>query len=409
MSSHPTEDTTPPEDDQQNNEDNQHTHTPTAIKPSRINSASQAIKFLAVIVLLATLYYAKIILLPIAVAAFIALFSSPLMRVLIRFYIPRAIACAAVVAVVVSTIAYILSILAEPAINWLSALPDVGDRITFELERADIPFATPEIQADGSTQSPIFKAFDTTLTTMTTLVAQSSALLLMQLAATIMLTYFFLNYGEDLMRNIVRSRSEFSQKKKMVIIFQAIRDDVSTYVLGISLINMGLGLATAGVLTLIGFEDALLWGALAAILNFAPYIGPLVLATLLASAAFANGEPLGQVLLAPGAFLCVNFIESQLVTPTVFGKRFNVNPLLVVLWMLLWGWIWGAIGMLLAIPILMSFKIACEHLNLIGSWVRVLDGAPTTDAPRPHGPARALANLFAHFTKRSPKAPPRSS
>ena len=372
----------------------------THIKPARVRNASQAVTFLAVIAFIAALYIAKVILLPIAVAAFIALFSSPLMRLIMRVYIPRPLAAALVVAVVVSTISYLLSLLAEPAMHWLSALPAVGDRITFELARADLPFPTDDMQATGDGQSRIYKALDSTFTTMTTLVAQSSVLVLMQLAAVIMLTYFFLNYGEDLMRNIVRARSDFSQKKKMVIIFQTIRDDVSTYVLGITLINIGLGLATAGVLTLVGFEDALLWGALAAILNFAPYVGPLILATLLASAAFATGEPLDQVLVAPGAFLCVNFIESQLVTPTVFGKRFNVNPLLVVLWMLLWGWLWGAIGMLLAIPILMTFKIACAHLNLIGPWVHLLDGSTPSAQERNH----SSTNLFAHLTKRWQRA-----
>lgn len=364
------------------------------VKPGRIRNASQAVTFLAVIAFFATLYIAKVILLPIAVAAFIALFSSPLMRLIMKGHIPRPIASALVVALVVSLISYLLSLLAEPAVHWLSALPAVGDRITFELARADLPFAAAEVQPDGTTESPIYKALDTTFATMTTLIAQVSVLVIMQLAAVIMLTYFFLNYGEDLMRNIVRARSDFSKKKQMVVIFQTMRDDVSTYVLGITLINIGLGLATAGVLTLVGFEDALLWGALATILNFAPYVGPLMLAVLLASASFATGEPLDQVLVAPGAFMCVNFIESQLVTPTVFGKRFNVNPLLVVLWMLLWGWIWGAIGMLLAIPILMSFKIACAHLNLIGPWVRLLDGAtPSND--KTHG----STNPFALLTK----------
>lgn len=365
------------------------------IKSTRARTASQAMTFLAVITFIAVLYIAKVILLPIAVAAFIALFSSPLLRLLIRFYIPRGLAAALVVVLVISTISYLLSLLAEPAMHWLSALPAVGDRLTFELARADLPFPAAESLASGDSQSPVYKILDNTFTTTTTLIAQSSLLVMMQIAAVIMLTYFFLNYGEDLMRNIVRARKSFSQKKKMVVIFQAIRDDISTYVLGITLINIGLGLATAGVLALAGFEDPLLWGALATILNFAPYVGPMMLAMLLASAAFATGEPLDQVLVAPGAFLCVNLIESQLVTPTVFGKRFNVNPLLVVLWMLLWGWIWGAIGMLLAIPILMTFKIACAHLNLIGPWVHLLDG--TQEPSRARKPR--TTKWFAALTK----------
>ncbi len=207
--------------------------------------------------------------------------------------------------------------------------------------------------------------------------------------------YFFLVYGDDLMRNIVKAQQTFSDKKMTVIMFQVIRDDVSMYIMWVSLINVGLGLCTAGALALFGIEDALLWGALATILNYAPYVGPLILTAILTAIGFAEQEPLFRVLLAPSIFLVLNLIESQFVTPTVLGRRFNINPLLVVLWMFIWGWLWGVGGMLLAIPLLMCIKLALLHLRLIGDWVEIFNGCPYEDS----GPSCKKSGFLAKFTK----------
>ena len=181
------------------------------------------------------------------------------------------------------------------------------------------------------------------------------------------------------MRHVVKARQTFSAKKSTVVVFQAVQNDISHYVLVISLINVGLGLATAGAMHLLGVEDALLWGALATILNFAPYVGPMLLAVILTGVGFMEFSSWGSIVLVPGAFLVLNFIECQFVTPTLLGQRFYMNPLLVVLWMFAWGWLWGAVGMLIAIPLLVCGRILATHLDLMGRWVGVLDGGYEDD------------------------------
>lgn len=345
------------------------------------------LKILVVLATLYTLYLCKLIVLPILLAGLLALFASPLVRGLVNMRLPKQLASLVVVIGVVAALIYLAGVLSEPAARWLQNAPVIADRLLFEFRYFTEPlgFNTPaSAAAEGRS---IEDAMDSTVISVATVVAQSTVLILAQLAVIVILTYFFLAYGEDLMRSVVRAQNSFTDKKTTVVIFQSIRDDVSRYILLISCINICLGLATAGALQLVGMEDVLLWGALATMLNFAPYVGPLTLALILTAVGFAEGQSLLSMLIAPGAYLCLNLVESQFVTPTVLGNRFNINPLLVVLWMLIWGWIWGAAGMLLAIPILMCVKITALHLDIIGSWVEVLSGPKQ----EPHEPASAPA------------------
>lgn len=339
-----------------------------AIKRGSLRDTSRSLKAMLVIVIIAALYIAKVILIPIFVAAFIALFASPLVRMAMHIRIPRALASFGVMIGILCVLGYLASLLIEPALHWIKTLPRISERIVFELEHANFPLPESAKLLDQTDAETIDRAMNSTVGNLTSVAAHSSLLILTQFTVVVILVYFFLCYGEDLMRNIVRAQKNFSDKKLTVVVFHAIRDDVSAYILVVSLINIGLGVATCLVLSMIGFKDPILWGALATVLNFAPYVGPLLLALLLTVIGFAYGEPLDAVLLPPGLFMLVNFIESQFVTPTVLGNRFNINPLLVILWMLMWGWLWGAIGMLLAIPILMCLKIASSHLKLFGPW-----------------------------------------
>lgn len=336
-----------------------------------------ALNILVVIAVLYTLYFCRTLFLPVFVAGFIALFSSPLVRFIAGFKVPHALAAALVVILLVVGLSAAFVILVEPAGHWFDSLPVLGEKIAVQMnglsDRFNVLRAQVMPEAEGQSNA-ISGALEAVFLSAFSVVAGTTAMFLVQIAAVFVITYFFLVYGDNLMRNFVRAQSSFAEKKKAVIIFQTVRDDISRYALLISLINISLGLATACVMALLGVEDPLLWGALATILNFAPYIGPLVLSIILISVGFIEYESWVMALTVPGSFLLLNFIESQLVTPTVLGQRFNMNPLLVVLWMFAWGWVWGVIGLLIAIPLLVCFKILSSHLDLLGCWINILDG-----------------------------------
>jgi len=333
-----------------------------------------SLRILVIMVAIGAIYLAKVILLPILIAAFIALFASPLVRSLERLRIPKPLGSLLLEVLLIAVAVYVSALLFEPALRWIEAAPEIGHRLTQGLIGVSESLG---VSAQGTPvvgTAAIEQAMDSTVVKLASMFAQSTLLLAVQTVAVIIIIYFFLVYGDDLMRNIVRAQESFSDKKMTVVMFQVIRDDISMYILWVSLINLGLGLCTAGALALAGVEDALLWGALAAALNYAPYVGPFILTLILTAVGVAENESTLGILIAPSIFLILNLIESQFVTPTVLGRRFNINPLVVVIWMFIWGWLWGVGGMLLAIPLLMCLKLIFFHLRLIGDWVEILSG-----------------------------------
>lgn len=352
--------------------------------------APLSLRLLVILAVIGTLYLAKMILLPILIAGFIALFASPLVRSLEKLHIPKPLGSLLLEILLIAVAVYVTALLFEPALRWMEVAPVIGDRLTENLNDIFDGLGIETKASHAPEQlSAIEQAMDSTLVNFASMFAQTTLLLFMQALAVIIIIYFFLVYGDDLMRNIVRAQGSFSDKRLTVVMFQVIRDDISMYILWVSLINVGLGLCTAGALALAGVEDALLWGALATALNYAPYVGPLILTLILTAVGILESDSLVRILLAPGIFLTLNLIESQFVTPTILGRRFNINPLLVVLWMFIWGWLWGVGGMLLAIPILMCLKLVFFHLRLIGDWVEILSGNNYHDDQHANGKSHA--------------------
>jgi predicted PurR-regulated permease PerM len=348
------------------------------LSPTRLRhyASTNAMKLLAALALAYTFYFCRSLILPLLLAGLVALFASPVVRTLSnKFKVPRSLSAALVLVLLVMLVGYSISLLYEPAAQWLQRLPLLGTKLAEHVDgMADSFDALKEnVLPGGSSKESLKNAMGSGLLPVLSIMAEATAMMLFQLAAIIMLTYFFLVFGDTLLRNMVRALPSLNEKKNLLSMFHTIRDDISRYVLVISIINILLGLTTALVFYLLDVPDPLLWGTLATILNYAPYLGPFLLTILLTGVGFIEYQQLSQILLLPGVFLLLNIIESQLITPLVLGKRFSMNPLMVVIWMFIWGWIWGAVGVLIAIPLLVCLKIIAGHLNIAPNWLILLD------------------------------------
>jgi predicted PurR-regulated permease PerM len=160
----------------------------------------------------------------------------------------------------------------------------------------------------------------------------------------------------------------------------SISGDLSRYFATVTLISLGLGIATAAAMYWLGMPNPLLWGVVAFVLNYVPYAGPSVTLALLTIVAVVSFDDLGKPLAVAGSYLLLTTIEGQFVQPVVVGRRLDVNPLIVILCLWFGGWLWGIAGVALAVPLLVTAKALGLGL-----------GAPQPDEPGESstGPAAA--------------------
>jgi predicted PurR-regulated permease PerM len=146
-------------------------------------------------------------------------------------------------------------------------------------------------------------------------------------------------------------------------------------VLTISLINTAVGLALAGALLWLGvpLPESLLWGTMAAVLNFAPYVGPLIGMVTMLLMGFVAFDEAWRALLPAGLYLVLHTIEGQIVTPIVLGRRMRLSPLVLILALMIFGWLWGIAGLLLAVPMLVCVKLVLARIDGLEKWSKLLE------------------------------------
>jgi predicted PurR-regulated permease PerM len=177
----------------------------------------------------------------------------------------------------------------------------------------------------------------------------------------LILLFFLLASGDMFLRKLIRVLPSLADKKTAVEIARQIESDISVYLATITMINGCLGLATWGAMALLGVPNPLLWGVMAWATNYIPYLGAMTMYAVLTMVGFLTFPTTGHALLVPGAFGVLNILEAYMLTPLVLGRRLTLNPVVIFLALTFWGWIWGVAGAILAVPIMVVFKIFCDH------------------------------------------------
>jgi predicted PurR-regulated permease PerM len=339
---------------------------------------SLALTGLFVLAALYTLYFARAFFLPIVLALLLSFLLSPVVRALKKLHIPNALGAALVVFGLLGSLGLGIYELAGPAYEWAQQAPRQLRRLERKLAEFKKPVQTmskatqqvEKITQVGAGQEPR-KVEVQTETLGERMFSQATEL---AAGATIMfiLLFFLLASGDLFLRKLIRVLPSLSDKKRAVDIARQIEQDVSTYLATITVINLALGLAVWGLMTWIGVPNPLLWGVLAFVTNYIPYLGAILMIAVLAMVGFLTFDDTARALMAPGAFVGLNLLESYLVTPMVLGHRLTLNPVVVFLGLTFWGWLWGITGALLAVPIMVVLKIICDHsepLRPIGEFL----------------------------------------
>lgn len=174
--------------------------------------------------------------------------------------------------------------------------------------------------------------------------------------------FFFILTRAEIYDWIAKHLSESGERQNTARKLRAAERSVSRYFLTITMVNAGLGAATAVVLQLIGLPDAIFWGLAACLVNFIVYLGPAVYLVSLLFAGIAAFDGFWSVLPA-ASFVVLNFLEGQFVTPAFIGRNLEMNPLLVFVALVAGIWLWGPIGGFVAIPLLLWVLVLNDQLR----------------------------------------------
>lgn len=315
-----------------------------------------------------TAYAAREFLIPVAVALLLAIMASPIARALedrgVSSFLAAAIVTLGFLAAVGLFIYLVipeLALLSEQLPRGMRSLEQkiAGFRDTIsqiEAASTEIQEATQSVGATPENQ-PVVVQEATPLTLALTSIAQIAA----QSVAAFLMMFFLLSQRRRMKTIVIAMAKSHSTKKRLIKMFNDIKTRISTYLLAITATSVGVGIVSAAALYLIGFPNALLWGAAVALLNFVPYAGPLVvqLAALFIGVMI---YPTFWQAVTPALILwALNFVEGQIVSPWVVAKRVVLNPLSVFLAIVFGGWIWGIAGAVVAVPGLIVAASAIQH------------------------------------------------
>jgi predicted PurR-regulated permease PerM len=141
-----------------------------------------------------------------------------------------------------------------------------------------------------------------------------------------------------------------------------IERNLASYLTVVTIVNIGLGVIVAIGAWAIGFPSPLIFGLLAALLNYVPYVGPAIMVIVLFGVGLVTFASLGHAFIAPIGLIALTTTEGHFITPTLVGRRLTLNPLLVFLALAFWTWMWGPIGAILAVPLSIIGLVVVNHL-----------------------------------------------
>ncbi|WP_166927690.1 AI-2E family transporter [Xanthomonas sp. 60] len=352
---------------------------PTLAHPPRPR-APMSLVVLASLAMAFTLWAAQSLILPILLAMFFALVGNPILRLLERLWVPRAIGAVLVIGLGLGATSALAVQLIGPTMEWAQEAPQQMRKIGRQVQNLTKPMQQANQAAENFARVAAGEGSRRVEVVRTQLddpykVLTRAPRLLASVLAVVLLTLFFMIYGQSLQRHAIALFPTRHQQRFTTEILKSIEREVSRYVLTITVINTLVGLVFAGVLMLLGLEmqNALLWGTAAALLNFAPYVGPLIGVVMMLLVGFVEfNEPLAAVLPA-AAYLALHTLEGQLVTPIVLGRQMKISPLVLILALMVFGWLWGIIGLLLAVPMLVCIKLVLARLDGMHGWARLLE------------------------------------
>lgn len=339
------------------------------------------------------LYVGQTVFVPIAFAVLFALILSSPVEALHRRGVPRGLGAMFMLFLILATVGLTLRLVWGPARAWLAAIPHTIQILDLRLgplaEAVEERFAAENpARVDGAVAAHLIKQFEVSVSGRLLIATPAAAA---EVITVVILTLFLVTGGAPMTARLASTLVSHGKSTKALQVIQAVRSEVARYYVTIGLINLGLGVATAIVTMLLGLPNPLLWGTMAAVLNFVPYIGSTITLLVLSIEATVIFTNIGHVVAVAASFLFLLTVEGQVVEPLLVGRRLKLSPTVVLLAFWFAGWFWGVAGIVLVMPLLVTLKVVAEHLPNGRIVVELL-------SPSPRKPPK----LIRHRPRRSP-------
>lgn len=331
-------------------------------------TAQAATIVMCVLALGVMLHLARALLLPIMCALAVGLTFGPLIGYAVARGVPAWLLALVIVLLLIVLANIAVVMLAGPASQLLNRAPELGAAFAEKLHILDRPLsALSELQAALGMNPSDKKAVDVNpsrileaLVTIVTPAALQFVLALVMFFATL---FFFVLGRASFRKHAVNWFTSRGARLRALKILNDIEDNLGGYLMVVTGINVALGIVATLMSILMGLPSPVLWGALACVLNYVPYVGPAIMYVLLFVIGLLTFPSLLGALIPPAVYMGITLIEGQFLTPMIVGRRvLNLHPLAVFLSIAFWAWLWGPVGAFLATPILIIGRVALVHL-----------------------------------------------
>lgn len=313
-----------------------------------------------------------VVFLPLACALVLSIMLSPLADRLAGWGVPNVLA--SFLALVIAAVVFValLSAILQPTLDTVDQLPAMTRKVAQQVSamRGDLGWLNDLNRqllrlAGRSPAREVVLAGPSVLEQL----AFATPVVVLELLLTVLMSFFMIESRVRMRRRLLDNPAHAESGLKAARMIREVQDLVSSYMATVGIINLGVGTLVALGAWALGFKSPVMWGVLAALLNFLPYVGPVAMMLVLALVGLATRDTWVAGLLPAMLFLGVHTIEANLVTPALLGRRFTMNPVMILAAISYFYWIWGVLGALLAMPILLIFTAAFHHIgrpNLMG-------------------------------------------
>jgi predicted PurR-regulated permease PerM len=326
-----------------------------------------ALLVIAVVVVFAALHVAHALFIPLTCALLLSLALSPPIRFLARRHVPPPLGALLILGTSAACGGFALYKMAPAAREWVAVAParaQVAMRrlrtITSPVEQ--VTHVVDQIAADAKTDQKTRTVVVQDAPLSRSLYGTTGEIFL-ALGEILVLLYALLAVGDLFLQKLIDTLPRRNDRQQAITVAREMESSISGYLFILTVINVAEGAAVALALAAIGMPSPILWGALVALAEFVPYIGMLSMVALLTVAGLSTFDSTGHALLVPGVYLLINLVQANVATPLLMSRRLTLNPVAIFVSLALWGFIWGVPGVLLAVPILATFRILCDHVE----------------------------------------------